>query len=88
MAEELEAHVFTRGGRAKYPWGRWMNGSPWRLHRGTEKERLLGEADFAITAKIFRGIASNYASRHRLIIETEIEDDDTVYIRYLGKRGR
>jgi hypothetical protein len=86
MAEEHVAHVFTRGGRAKYPWDKWMNGSPWLLHRGTEAQRQRGERDFSVEARILRGIAANYAFRHRLVIETEIPDKDTVWIRCIGER--
>jgi hypothetical protein len=88
MAEELEDHVFTRGGRAKYPWDLWLNGKPWRLRRGTQEQCILGMRDFSVRTRIMRGIAFNYAGRHDLSITTEIEDEDTLYIRCLGKRKR
>lgn len=85
MAEELPRWDFPDPRAPKYDWERWMNGSPWKLRRGMEHERLAGVADFTIPVKSFQQAAINYANRHRaamgiLRLRTEIVDEGTIVI--------
>jgi hypothetical protein len=60
-----------------------MSGT-WRLHRGTEEERLAGLADFSVPVRTFQQMAINYANRHKSEIfhgvRTEVIDEHTIIL--------
>lgn len=75
MARELKRYDFgdryRHNGRVGHPWNDWLNGSPWRLKRGT---------DFSATVKNFQCACARAASARGLSIRTKREDDSTVVV--------
>jgi hypothetical protein len=72
MAEKLENYEFTKvGGRlAKYPWGRWLDGSTWRITRG---------GDFDVEVSSIRSAVTEAARRRGLRAESRIEHDSLIF---------
>jgi hypothetical protein len=69
MAEKLEE--FPGGGiptRAKYPWGEWLDGSPWLLRKGE---------DYLTNTDSFRAVANKAArDRDKKLKTRTIKDDE------------
>ena len=85
MAEVTTGYPFRKG-RAKYDFPRLMDGQQWVLHRGTERQFLSGERDFAIEAAKYRSTLCGWAWRHNLHVTTSVLDESTVVAQYLGEK--
>lgn len=83
MARRLKTYDFgdryRDNGRIGHPWDEWLDGSPWRLKRGT---------DFEATVKNFQAHVARAASARGLSIRTKREDDSTVVIQAHERRVR
>lgn len=70
MADKLDTYSFP-GRRNKYNWDQWLNGSIWRLHRGT---------DFVQPVASMRGQAYNAATKRGLKLLSMVEDENTLVL--------
>ncbi len=73
MAERLEHYEFgnNKAGRPlKYPWDEWLDGSTWRITRGTDFDAKPS----SVRSEVYRS-----AYQRGLRIESRIEGDSVIF---------
>ena len=75
MAEQLSTYKFpTRGRPHKYQWSSWVDGTPWKLVKGT---------DFTVTTETMQANARTYAKKNDLVVRTAITDNgDSLIVQF------
>jgi hypothetical protein len=67
MAKRLDTPLILSSGRRRlYPWSEWIDGSAWRLERGT---------DFDCEPTSMASQIRDYASRHGLLAVARVDGD-------------